>query len=60
MKDYNQKNQNTNKLKNLEVACGNCWGHQQYEQGYREQKIDHWRGKKENFISRFIKKYLYK
>ena len=43
---------------NYELACGNCWGHQQYEQGYREKKFDYWKGRKDNFISRFVKKYL--
>jgi hypothetical protein len=43
---------------NHEISCGNCWGHQQYEQGYREQKFDYWRGRRDNFISRFVKKYL--
>lgn len=43
---------------NHELACGNCWGHQQYEQGYREKKFEYWRGRKDNFISRFVKKYL--
>ena len=41
-----------------ELACGNCWGHQQYEQGYREKKFDYWKGRKDNFIYRFVKKYL--
>jgi len=43
---------------NLELACGPCWGHQQYEQGYRLQKIDPFRGKNDNFLSRFVKRYF--
>ena len=43
---------------NYELACGNCWGHQQYEQGYREMKFNYWKGRKENFISRFVNRYL--
>lgn len=41
-----------------EEECGNCWGHQQYEQGYRPKKRDYWRDHKDNFISRFVRKYL--
>lgn len=40
---------------NLELECGNCWGYQQYVQGYRNWKIDHWKGKGLNFISKFLK-----
>lgn len=42
----------------LEISCGNCWGHQQYEQGYRAKKIIYWNGRRDNFISRFVKKYI--
>lgn len=45
-------------LESYELACGNCWGHQQYEQGYRAKKFDYWKGKKDNFISRFVKKHV--
>ena len=39
-------------------ACGNCWGHQEYQDGYEEKTLDTRRNKKDNFISRFVKKYL--
>ncbi len=45
-------------IEDFELACGNCWRHQQYEQGYREKEIDYWKGRKDNFISRFVKKHL--
>ena len=55
--EFDQKENQTN-TGNFELACGNCWGHQQYEQGYRAKKFDYWKGRKDNFISRFVKKYL--
>ncbi|MFT6333729.1 MAG: hypothetical protein ACI86M_000986 [Saprospiraceae bacterium] len=45
-------------IESNELACGNCWGHQQYEQGYRAKKFDYWKGRKDNFISRFVRRHL--
>ena len=42
----------------LELSCGNCWGHQEYLEGYVDKTIDVKRDKKDNFISRFVRKYL--
>lgn len=42
----------------LELSCGNCWGHQEYTEGYVGKSIDLRRDKKDNFISRFVKKYI--
>ena len=50
--------QEQNEVQGLEVSCGNCWGHQQYEQGYRAKKVNYWIGKRDNFISSFVKKYI--
>ncbi len=54
-------NQKESKLdNNLEISCGNCWGHQEYSNEYVGKSIDHTRDKKDNFISRFVKKYIRK
>ena len=42
----------------LEISCGNCWGHQEYKEGYVDKSIDRRRDEKDNFISRFVKKYI--
>lgn len=42
----------------LELSCGNCWGHQEYTDGYISKSIDYLRDRKDNFISRFVKKYI--
>lgn len=42
----------------IEISCGNCWGHQEYHDGYEDKSIDLTRGKGDNFLSRFVKKYL--
>lgn|GEM_PF-5983209 len=44
----------------LATSCGNCWGHQQYEQGFRSIEEDPLRGKRDNFILRFVKTYIRK
>lgn len=38
--------------------CGNCWGHQEYSGDFVEQQIDIAKIQKENFISKFVKKYI--
>jgi len=40
------------------AACGNCWGHQEYEDDYIDKFVDVARGRKDNFISKFVKKYI--
>jgi len=42
----------------LELSCGNCWGHQEYIDRYVDKTIDINRDNKDNFLSRFVKKYL--
>ncbi len=42
----------------LEISCGNCWGYQEYTDEYVKKSIDITRNKKDNFISRFVKKYI--
>jgi len=55
-----QRDQVTDNNAHLATSCGNCWGHQQYEQGFRSIEEDPFRGKRDNFISRFVKKYIRK
>ncbi|MDF1698627.1 MAG: hypothetical protein P1U56_22435 [Saprospiraceae bacterium] len=60
MKEINNlKNQSPN-TDQMEISCGNCWGHQEYMSGYVEKTIDHQRNRNENFISKFVKQYLKK
>ena len=40
------------------ITCGNCWGHQKYQEDIVDVMIDVRRGRRDNFISRFVKKYL--
>lgn len=44
----------------LELSCGNCWGHQEYKDEYVEKPKDVTRNIGDNFISRFVKKYIRK
>ena len=48
------------KNKDADVSCGNCWGHQEYLDGYVDKSIDLSRDLNENFISKFIRKYIRK
>ena len=59
MKNSESKNTKTATY-NLKDSCGNCWGHQEYKEEYAEKLVDISRGKKDNFLSRFVKKYLTK
>ena len=55
------RNNCTDILENdINHSCGNCWGHQEYTDGYASKLVDVTRGKKDNFLSRFVKKYLSK
>ena len=45
---------------NAEISCGNCWGHQEYLEGYVNKTIDLHRGQDENFITKFVRKYIRK
>lgn len=46
------------KKQNEQVSCGNCWGHQEYNNGYEAKVMDLSRDRKDNFISKFVKMYL--
>ena len=59
MKNITANNKKTNEY-NLNDTCGNCWGHQEYTEEYMEKIVDVSRGKKDNFLSRFVKKYINK
>jgi hypothetical protein len=48
------------KTKNAEVSCGNCWGHQEYIEGYVDKAIDLTKDHNKNFISKFVRKYIRK
>jgi len=41
-----------------EISCGNCWGHQEYKDEYVEKSVDVTRNRKDNFISRFVRRYI--
>ena len=32
------------------ITCGNCWGHQEYEEDYVGKLVDVDKGKKDNFL----------
>ena len=57
----NINNANLQTMNNeLEVSCGNCWGHQEYTDEYVRKAKDVNRSGKENFIRRFVNKYIRK
>ena len=58
MKDIVKSIQTEHVNNELELSCGNCWGHQEYSEQYVKKSLDVARGKKDHFISRFVKKYL--
>ena len=57
-----KKNIGIEKKENPSVSeagvCGNCWGHQEYSGNYEEKLVDIGRTQKENFITKFVNKYI--
>lgn len=56
-KSVNQNNHSPQFQLN-EASCGNCWGHQEYHDTYVDKLVDIKRNQSDNFISRFVKKYV--
>ena len=60
MKQSNNLKKSESGTNNAEISCGNCWGHQEYLEGYVDKAIDLSREQNDNFISRFVRKYIRK